>query len=72
MNYSSLCVYDYETGSADADTCQIVQISAEMLRGDSLKLIDQFSSFVRPDWEADGITDATLEFHAVNADTTVD
>lgn len=72
MNYNSICCYDYETGSADPETCAIVQIGAEMIHGRKLEVMSNFSSYVRPDWDSPGITDDTMEFHAKNKGTSVE
>ena len=71
MNYNSICCYDYETGSANPHTCSIVQIAAEMIHSRQLRVVDKFSSYVRPDWDSEGITEDSLKFHAKNKGITV-
>jgi DNA polymerase III epsilon subunit-like protein len=72
MNFNPICVYDYETGSTDASTCQIVQIAGVMVHSRRLKQVDEFSTWVCPDWDAPGIDDDTVQWHAENQGTTVE
>lgn len=46
-----ICVYDFETDSADPSTCEPVQIASCILNPASLEIIEnsEFSSFMRPE-----------------------
>ena len=72
MNYRHLCVFDFETGSPDPDTCQIVQIAGCIIHDRRMKIVDKFTSWVRPDWDDTvGVTQDTMEWHAEQRDTSV-
>lgn len=72
MNFNPICVYDYETGSPDASNCQIIQIGAMMIHSRRLEIMDSFSSWICPDFEAEGCTEDTLKWHANNAGKSYD
>lgn len=67
-----ICVYDFETDSADPNTCEPVQIASCIINPKSLEIVDksEFSSFMRPeDIDESGYYDdhkETIRWHAKN------
>lgn len=59
MDNRNLCVFDFETSSADKETCQILQIGACIIDGKKLKIVDSFSSLVMPE-NFDTVEDGAL------------
>lgn len=66
MNNRYLCCFDFETGSADKNTCQIIQIAGAIIDDRSLKVLDTFNAWVQPDFNAEGCEQKTLQWHADN------
>ncbi len=48
MDNRSICVFDYETGGKDKNTCEITQIGACIIDRWSLEVIDTFNSLAKP------------------------
>ena len=67
-----ICVYDFETDSADPNTCEPVQIASCIISPTTLEIVDnsEFSSFMRPeDIDEDSYYDEhrdTIRWHAKN------
>jgi len=66
MNRNHILVYDLETGGLDTDIVQILQISGKMVDPYSLKVVDTFNSWMKPDFEKEGFGDNTIGWHAGN------
>jgi DNA polymerase III epsilon subunit-like protein len=49
MDNRNLCVFDFETSSADPSTTQILQIGACIINRNSLEVQDQYTTVVQPD-----------------------
>jgi len=72
MNYRNICFFDYETLSPEAETCQLCQIAGIIVDPRNLTVSDEFESWIKPDWDAEGIREDTLEWHAKQRKITVD
>jgi DNA polymerase III epsilon subunit-like protein len=72
MNFNPICVYDYETSGKNAQTCQVIQIAAVMVHSRKLKQVDEFSTWIRPDWDSPGVEEDTIQWHAENQRMTVE
>lgn len=65
MNNSYLLCYDLETGHLSPHIAEIIQIAGAIIEPNSLKIIDRFSSYMKPDFDAPGCSDDTISnFHA--------
>ena len=47
--YNQICVFDFETGGANPNECEITQIGACIINRWDLKIIDTFESMARPE-----------------------
>jgi DNA polymerase III epsilon subunit-like protein len=56
----NFCVFDFETGGANTNRCEILQIGACIINPNSLAIIDQFTSLVRPN-NFDALEEKALE-----------
>lgn len=63
MNNRKICVFDLETASPEKDSCQIIQIAAQIIDDRRLAVVDEFMSWIQPDWLGDGYTESTIEWH---------
>ena len=60
MDNRSICVFDYETGGKNKNTCEITQIGACIIDRWSLEIIDTFNSLAKP-LDFDAIEDEALK-----------
>jgi DNA polymerase III epsilon subunit-like protein len=58
-DYRNFCVFDFETGSTDTETTQIIQIGASIIHRNSLEIVDSFRSLVKPK-DFDALEDGAL------------
>ena len=58
--YNQICVFDYETGGANPNECEITQIGACIINRWDLKIIDTFESMARPE-NLDRVEQGALE-----------
>lgn len=49
MNFLNLCVFDLETGGKNPHNCEIIQASAAIINRNSLKVVDTFDAFMKPE-----------------------
>jgi len=64
MNFRHLCVFDLETSSPDKRDCQIIQIAGAIIDDRRLKILDTFNSWIKPDPNAIGYDEKTIQWHA--------
>lgn len=62
MNYNNICVFDFETSSADKNTCQVLQIGAAIIDRWNLNIIDTFNCLAKPD-DMDAVEDEALQIN---------
>ena len=62
MNYNNICVFDFETSSADKNTCQILQIGAAIIDRSNLSVIDTFNCLAKPE-DMDAVEDEALQIN---------
>ena len=48
MNNSTIVVFDFETGSVNPETCEVIQVAAMALHPRSLTELGQYSSLIKP------------------------
>lgn len=58
MNFNHLCVFDYETGGRNPETCEITKIGAQILDR-NLRVIDEFNANLKPE-NLDAVEDDAL------------
>ena len=58
--YNQICVFDFETGGANPNECEITQIGACIINRWDLKIIDTFESMARPE-NLDRVEQGALE-----------
>ena len=47
-DYRHFCVFDFETGSVDPSSTQILQIGASIIHKNNLEIVDSFTSLAKP------------------------
>ena len=62
MNYNNICVFDFETSSADKNTCQILQIGAAIIDRWNLSVIDTFNCLAKPE-DMETVEDEALQIN---------
>ena len=72
MNRNFIMCYDLETGGKDPEIAQIIQISAKMIDPYTLQVVDEFDSWMLPDFEKEGISEDTVEWHAKQKKITIE
>ena len=65
MNYNNICVFDFETGGRDPNSCEILQIGACMIDRWNLEIIDTFNSLAKPRFP-DKVEDGALEVNRLS------
>lgn len=63
-DYRNFICFDFETASKYPETTQIVQIGACAIKRNSLKIVDRFTSLVRPD-DFDAIEEEALQVNGL-------
>lgn len=64
MNNRYICVFDYETASPRRETCDIIQIAGAVIDDRRLVVLDEFVSWVKPDFDGPGFDKDTIQWHA--------
>lgn len=64
MNFRHICCFDLETASPEKDDCQIIQIAGAIIDDRRLKVLDTFNAWIKPDINAPGYTEQTMQWHA--------
>ena len=67
MDNRYICVFDYETGGKDKNTCEITQIGACIIDRWNLEIIDTFNSLAKP-LDFDAIEDEALKITGLTKD----
>jgi DNA polymerase III alpha subunit (gram-positive type) len=49
MNYSNLCVFDFETGNKNPNIAPVLQVGAAIINRNSLKVVDTFEMKMKPE-----------------------
>tara|TARA_R110000751_G_scaffold84920_1_gene169676 strand:+ start:17 stop:700 length:684 start_codon:yes stop_codon:yes gene_type:complete len=64
MNYNNICVFDFETGGRDPNTCEILQIGACIIDKWNLEIIDEFNCLCKPE-DMDAIEEGALRVNKI-------
>jgi len=64
INNRHFCVFDFETGGKDPQTCEILQIGSTIVNKNNLTTVDEFASLVQPR-NFDALEDKALEVNGL-------
>lgn len=64
MDNRNICCFDFETGSKDKTTCEILQIGSAIIDRNNLTIIDKFQSLMKPE-NFDALEDEALKINGL-------
>lgn len=71
MDNRHFCCFDFETGGKDSSKCEIVQIGAQIIHRNSLKIVDEFETLMKPE-DFDALEDEALKVNGLTKEQLAD
>jgi len=71
MDNRHFCVFDFETGSADPSTTEILQIGALIIDRNNFKVKDRFTTLMKPE-DFDALEDGALKVNGLTREQLMD